>query len=412
MKKLMFFVTLVIIVCAFSVSFAETPNYLTNFSDVPTWHWAYETVQKLTSARIITGYPDETFRPDNTVTRAEAVKLLMLSLEENAVFSHGMDVCKDISKDHWVSPYLINGKLYIPVYDDNTFRPDEPITRLDFANGVAKAIHISNVIMEVDEKDNDVVLKDIYDLNSQSQDNIKFLVSVGIINGFDDGSFRPYETLTRAQAAKILSLSMTYKNTGFDEMMSKTTSWQIFDPTTGWNTNADYDLDGNLKVSTISNGVPEQLYFDGAYFNVIDTNITTVKKEILYTKNGQEWTAIFYGGDVVELINNEGTYKLINHYRGNEYTFDSEFVPREKAVEILNTEFPYAKFDFVEQSSSIYSIAYNSDINRTISSISASKSKKDANGNILVHVDDLKSAMWSEEVNGDTADRAEFVKNF
>ena len=80
-----------------------------SFSDLPKDHYAYEAVTYLRSQGIISGYPDGTFKPDNKVNRAEALKIIVAPLiteeqlaqakEENTVFS-------DVSNDDWYKPYV------------------------------------------------------------------------------------------------------------------------------------------------------------------------------------------------------------------------------------------------------------------------------------------------------------------
>jgi len=107
---------------------------------VPIRHWAYQSILRATAAGIVQGYPDGTFRPDNQVTRVEMAQMLgnamkLTPLAENPGF-------KDIAADYWAAGMLAalekNGIL--TGYPDGTFRPNETATRAEFANLLYKAL--------------------------------------------------------------------------------------------------------------------------------------------------------------------------------------------------------------------------------------------------------------------------------
>ncbi len=111
-----------------------------SYKDVPIRHWAYQSILRATAAGIVQGYPDGTFRPDNQVTRVEMAQMLgnamkLTPLAENPGF-------KDIAADYWAAGMLAalkkNGIL--TGYPDGTFRPNETATRAEFANLLYKAL--------------------------------------------------------------------------------------------------------------------------------------------------------------------------------------------------------------------------------------------------------------------------------
>lgn len=93
----------------------------------------YETaVARLTALGVIVGYPDGTFRPEQPVTRAEFAKIIVgaLGIGEAALYASGPTGFLDVPEGHWASGYVnvatsvgvING------YPDGTFRPENPVT--------------------------------------------------------------------------------------------------------------------------------------------------------------------------------------------------------------------------------------------------------------------------------------------
>ncbi|MCK4259859.1 MAG: S-layer homology domain-containing protein [Halanaerobiales bacterium] len=103
---------------------------------------------------------------------------------------------KDI-RGHWAEDYitsLLNQNL-INSYEDGTFRPNQAITRADFAETLAKSMYLEK--MEITE------LTDIE--NHPAKGYISALVNEGIVTGFPDKTFRPEDKLTRAQVVTMLT---------------------------------------------------------------------------------------------------------------------------------------------------------------------------------------------------------------
>ncbi len=109
---------------------ATVKTDVNNFSDVATDRWSNTQISTLAAVGIITGYPDGTFRPGNTITRAElatiASKFDELSPFEANNFS-------DIA-GHWANQYINSAsqKGWVSGYEDGTFKPEQAITRAEF----------------------------------------------------------------------------------------------------------------------------------------------------------------------------------------------------------------------------------------------------------------------------------------
>ena len=96
------------------------------FSDVEMW--AKEYINELAAAEVVNGYPDGTFKPDNQVTRAEFVAMLM-----RISGNEGVNVGYTDTDGHWAQKYIAKASEYgyINGYSDGSFRPDSPITRAE-----------------------------------------------------------------------------------------------------------------------------------------------------------------------------------------------------------------------------------------------------------------------------------------
>ena len=102
----------------------------TPFSDVPSDAWYSLAVSTLADLGIITGYPDGTFRPDSTITRAEFAT--MASRFDNLEDTSG-NIFSDVPSTHWAAKYINSAyaKGWVNGYPDGTFNPDGTISRAE-----------------------------------------------------------------------------------------------------------------------------------------------------------------------------------------------------------------------------------------------------------------------------------------
>ena len=133
-KKLSFILAAVITVCnlAISVMAAETTKVkLTDVTDTTKYA---EEILTLVELGIINGYEDSTFKADAEISRAEFTKIIAASMGATDK-TNGTTTLTDIT-DHWAKPYIIAAQAndIINGFEDNTFRPDEPLTRGQFCS--------------------------------------------------------------------------------------------------------------------------------------------------------------------------------------------------------------------------------------------------------------------------------------
>ena len=167
-------------------------NKMDLFSDIGE-AYAKEYIEKLCNKKVLNGFPDGTFRPDESVTRAEFSKMLciLLSLSgSSADFS-------DVKTQDWFYPYVAacaqNG---IAKGFDGCFMPQEKITREDCAVMVCRAMGITEDSTETEFADNESI-------SGYARGAVKALSAKNIIMG-DNGLFRPKDNLKRGDAAIIL----------------------------------------------------------------------------------------------------------------------------------------------------------------------------------------------------------------
>ncbi|MEG0180802.1 MAG: S-layer homology domain-containing protein [Peptostreptococcaceae bacterium] len=165
-------------------------NAISAFSDLDN-HWAEDSIKEAMNA----GWVDlsKIFRPDASITRAEFVKII------NRAFGfteQGEVNLNDVDKSMWYynEVSIAISKGYINGYDDNTFRPNDNITREE----VAKII--SSIMNNVDEDiDKISKYKDFNEVSEWALSYVEGVVEAGYMgNGGID--FRPKENITRAES--------------------------------------------------------------------------------------------------------------------------------------------------------------------------------------------------------------------
>ena len=186
------------------VSAPTTPTQPTapTFKDVPSSHWANSYVTALASKKIINGYDDNTFKPNNNVTREEFVKMIvgatgLLTDDAECDFD-------DVPRTAWYYEFLASAYKagVVSGITDESFGVGRNITRQDVAVIAARIIEYLKPGTTVPA---DTTLTDIDTVSDYAVSSVKLLNGMGIINGFDDGSFMPQNALTRAEAATIIS---------------------------------------------------------------------------------------------------------------------------------------------------------------------------------------------------------------
>ena len=171
--------------------------YAASFSDVP-GHWGETYINSLADKGIINGYTDGTFKPNGTIKKGEFLKLIMTSFMPDFDWTQ-----QNEAYTHWASIYIETAmqKGIIPVdFCDETTANDE-ITRGEVVNILGKCdIIIANEAQDGAEME----FYDIDDLDDETFAMLSHCVAKGYIAGYNDATFKPNKTLTRAEVATIL----------------------------------------------------------------------------------------------------------------------------------------------------------------------------------------------------------------
>ena len=83
---------------------------------------------------VITGFADGTFRPNELLTRAQAVKLLMIASRKSPIAIRNAGIYTDLPDTEWYSPYVLTAtiKYLVDGYPDGSFRPNDPVNTAEF----------------------------------------------------------------------------------------------------------------------------------------------------------------------------------------------------------------------------------------------------------------------------------------
>lgn len=172
-------------------------------------------VEEVKAIAYIKGYPDGTFKPQANVTRAEAAQMFATLLNGGTNFgTSGATKFSDASDD-WYSKAVnyVVGKGLISGYPNGTFKPNESITRAEFAQMISG--YIKN------EKAGSSDFEDVKD--HWAKDAIDKLYGNKNVTGYPDGSFKPNAKITRAEAVTILN-SVFNRNTNKNSLNNVNTS--------------------------------------------------------------------------------------------------------------------------------------------------------------------------------------------
>ncbi|TEB08244.1 Cellulosome-anchoring protein precursor [Pelotomaculum schinkii] len=165
------------------------------FADIA-GHWAQENIEKLVATGAVNGYPDDTFRPDSSITRAEFVTVLVkackLEPQQGKIFAD--------TQEHWAKDSISTASFHgiIDGYSDEAFGPDDPVTREQAAVMVVKAAKLAAPLS------NGTSFTDSAEISGWATGAVAAAVQNGVINGYPDNTFRPKADTTRAEAVTII----------------------------------------------------------------------------------------------------------------------------------------------------------------------------------------------------------------
>jgi endoglucanase len=179
------------LVVSFGTAFARAEA---SFKDTK-GHFAEEDINELADDDIVSGYSDDTYRPNDFVSRGEAAKILTKGF---SLSSNGKGHFKDVKDDEWYASYVVaveEAGLF-EGYSDGTFKPDGDLSRAEAAKVLALAAGL-------DLSNGGGCFSDV------SSDDwfapyVCALSEDDIVSGYGNGTFGPANSVTRGELAKMM----------------------------------------------------------------------------------------------------------------------------------------------------------------------------------------------------------------
>lgn len=181
------------------------------FTDVPEGAWYHDYVYDLVYRGVVNGMTATTYEPEGKLTRAQFVKLLACSLEEAETLKtyEGQHPFTD-SEGHWAETYIAwaKDKGIVEGVSATEFDPEAPITREQMATIFGRYALKQGIELPKDAAPAES-FPDADKISEYAREFVELMRIAGILNGYEDGTFRPQNTATRAEAAKLFSLFLS-----------------------------------------------------------------------------------------------------------------------------------------------------------------------------------------------------------
>ena len=181
------------------------------FTDVAEDAWYHDYVYDLVYRGVVNGMTATTYEPEGKLTRAQFVKLLACSLEEAETLKtyEGQHPFTD-SEGHWAEAYIAwaKDKGIVEGVSATEFDPEAPITREQMATIFGRYALKQGIVLPKDAAPAES-FPDADKISEYAREFVELMRIAGILNGYEDGTFRPQGNATRAEAAKLFSLFLS-----------------------------------------------------------------------------------------------------------------------------------------------------------------------------------------------------------
>ena len=187
-----------------------------------------KTEEILTHIAYLNGYPDNTIRPQGSITRAEVAAIFARLKVGEANIPSAKANYSDVNASDWYAKYIafVTDNKIMEGYEDGRFRPNDKITRAEFTAVVARY----NSLVNVESSFEDVS-------GHWAEKYIGAVTSKGWINGYPDGTFKPEKDILREEVATMVNKMLDRKvdKDGLNNLSIKNftdldeNSWSYFD---------------------------------------------------------------------------------------------------------------------------------------------------------------------------------------
>ncbi|MFD2117191.1 S-layer homology domain-containing protein [Paenibacillus yanchengensis] len=196
--------SIMMVMSLFGATLASAETAEKTFSDLSS-HWAKTEVEAWASQGLVEGYADGTFKPDNSISRAELMTLVNNGF--GLINKANIDFADVTGKEWYAKEVALAVEAgYIEGYKaDNTVKPKGEITRQEMAMVISRILELAPNATGAD-------FSDAAKTPAWSKGAIGAVAAAGYMKGYDDKSFGPTKSITRAEAVATLSRLGNYIN--------------------------------------------------------------------------------------------------------------------------------------------------------------------------------------------------------
>ncbi|MNE19225.1 Endo-1,4-beta-xylanase A precursor [compost metagenome] len=170
-------------------------------------HWAEEAVNEMGSRLVVSGIGNDQYNPNQAITRAEFAAIIVRAMGLEA--DRGATPFSDVRSSDWYSGAVQTALAYelISGYEDGTFRPQQQITRVQAMVMIARAMELTGLSDQLPAQDANEVLQSYDDAKQVSvwaRDSVADVLQAGIITGRSSSQLAPQAFISRAEVAVIV----------------------------------------------------------------------------------------------------------------------------------------------------------------------------------------------------------------
>jgi len=203
-----------IVNCSINIPSAMAANASSSFQDVPNSHWALKNITKLNVRQVITGYDDGSFRPDRQVSQLEALLMAVRNMGQEEMIAAVDDTRSlTISVPDWATAkykkellYAVQQGLIVP--SENNFNASAQASRAWITQLMVRMIGKNSEAAALSNQT--PAFTDFADIPRWALGYVNVGLKYSLIAGFPDNTMKPLQSVTRAQAATMLSNSQPY----------------------------------------------------------------------------------------------------------------------------------------------------------------------------------------------------------
>lgn len=174
---------------------------LTDITD----HWAESSIQALYEKGIVSGYGNGLFGPNDVLTRAQVMKMALGAFAE-IDGTTGVSNFTDVNSSDWFNPYVATGTAIgiVNGYEDGSFKPNKTVTRAEALKIILEAAGFTDL------SDTSGNFTDVDGVRDWFAKYSAFAKKAGIVSGYGDGTFRGNAGITRAEVCVIIQKVIDY----------------------------------------------------------------------------------------------------------------------------------------------------------------------------------------------------------